>query len=138
MKLNKKILYTITLLGLIIIISSATMPGQQDEPKAFKAQNLKVLPKNITHDELDSVMDGFKEALGVKCNHCHAARKDNPRKLDFASDEKPEKEMARRMLKMTAAINKKYFRHSEGKAMVQIQCKTCHRGKQKPDLKEKV
>lgn len=137
MRFNKKILYTITLLGLITIVSSATMPQKQEEPKVFKAKNLKVLPKNITHDELDSVMDGFKDALGVKCGHCHASQKENPRKLDFASDEKPEKEMARRMLKMTARINKKYFRHSDGEAMVQVQCKTCHRGNSKPELKDK-
>ena len=139
MKFNKKILYTIGLLALIIFISSAKMPDRPDEPKSFKAKNLKVLPKNISKHDLDSVMDGFKEALGVKCGHCHASQIDNPRKLDFPSDAKPEKERARNMLRMTARINKKYFSHAgeDGTAMVQVQCKTCHRGNTKPDIKQK-
>ncbi len=115
---------------------SAFMP-QQPEPQQphpeFKAQNLKVLPKNITKDEIDEVMDGFKVALGVKCGFCHASRADDPKKLDFASDEKPEKLMARKMMKMTAKINKKYF-HEPGMdgAMLAISCNTCHNGKEKP------
>jgi hypothetical protein len=88
MILNKKILYTIAFLGGIIFISSAGMPESQDDSKVFKAKNLKVLPKNISKEKLDTIMDGFKDALGVKCGHCHAAQKDNPRKLDFASDAK--------------------------------------------------
>lgn len=116
---------------------SAFMP-QQPEPQqpapAFKAKNLKVLPKNITKDELDDVMDGFKAALGVKCGFCHASQAADPKKLDFASDEKPEKLMARKMMKMTAQINKKYF-HDPGMdgSMLAISCQTCHNGKEKPE-----
>ena len=87
---------------------------------------------------LDSIMDSFKDALGVKCGHCHASQKDNPRKMDFASDAKPEKETARKMIRMTSRINKKYFNHSDGQAMVQVQCKTCHRGNTKPEIKQKT
>lgn len=96
-----------------------------------------MLPKNITHAELDTIMDGFKDALGVKCGHCHAPQKENPRKLDFASDAKSEKGIARKMMKMTARINKKYFRRSKGEPMIQVQCKTCHRGNEKPEIKLK-
>jgi hypothetical protein len=46
------------------------MPKQQE---AFKAKNLKVLPKNISKEDLDKVMDGFKASLGVRCNYCHAS-----------------------------------------------------------------
>lgn len=46
-------------------------------------------------------------ALGVKCGYCHALKKANSKKLDFASDEKPEKERAKDMLRMVAKINKK-------------------------------
>jgi len=134
----KRLLYTFASLALVIIASAASMPQKQDEPKGFKTHNLKVLPKDITYEELDSVMDSFKDALGVKCGHCHASQKDNPRKMDFASDAKPEKEMARKMMRMTARINKKYFKHSDGQAMVQVQCKTCHRGNVKPEIKQKA
>lgn len=131
------ILLFVVAIGLML---SAFMP-QQPEPQQphpeFKAQNLKVLPKNITKDEIDEVMDGFKVALGVKCGFCHASRADDPKKLDFASDEKPEKLMARKMMKMTAKINKKYF-HEPGMdgAMLAISCNTCHNGKEKPQTLE--
>nr|WP_121271937.1 c-type cytochrome [Pedobacter schmidteae] len=112
-----------------VVALSAFMP-KQEEPKAT---NLKVLPKNISHDDLDKVMDGFKAALGVKCGYCHSPRKDNPKKLDFASDENPKKEEAREMMRMTNKINKKYFhkKDKEGK-LTHITCTSCHNGKEEP------
>src|SRR5690606_32103791 len=94
------------LLTLSLILSlgfalSAFMPQQETAQKQeYRAKNLKVLPKDISKDELDEVMDGFKAALGVKCGHCHAPSTIDPKKLDFASDEKIEKEIARKMMKM--------------------------------------
>lgn len=127
---QKKTITLVTLLGIAFCLS-AFMPKQ--EPKEEKAKNLKVLPKNISHEELDKVMDGFKIALGVKCNYCHAQSKDNPRKLDFASDDKPEKETAREMMRMTAKINKKYFHNQkDGKALLAVSCITCHNGQHEP------
>jgi formate dehydrogenase assembly factor FdhD len=132
--------YKTTIILLLVVgmglLLSAFMP-QQPEPQQqpeFKAKNLKVLPKNITKDEIDEVMDEFKVALGVKCGFCHASQANDPKKLDFASDEKPEKLMARKMMKMTAKINKKYF-HELGMdgAMLAISCNTCHNGKEKPE-----
>ena len=37
-------------------------------------KNLKVLPKNITKPQMDSVMKHFTVALGVKCNFCHVRK----------------------------------------------------------------
>ena len=124
---------TLSLLLATVVSLSAFMPRQQ--PPAQKFKNLKVLPKNISKDELDEVMDGFKAGLGVKCGYCHSPMKDNPKRMDFASDEKPEKETARDMMRMTAKINKKYFHEmktKEGKAMVAVSCITCHNGKTEP------
>ncbi len=129
-----KHILALTLICAVIIISSAFSPEfKQEDHSNFKAKNLKVLPKNISHDDLDKIMDGFKFALGVKCNHCHASQEQNPKKLDFASDAKPEKETARNMMRMTAKINKKYFNATE--AYVQVECQTCHRGKATPEIK---
>ncbi len=113
-----------------VAIMSSFMSKQEPKPKYT---NLKVLPKNISKEELDNVMDGFKAALGVKCNFCHAPRKDDAKKLDFASDEKQHKLIAREMMKMTAKINKKYFhrKDKEGK-MTNISCMSCHNGKEEP------
>src|SRR6476620_11917766 len=76
------------------------------EPPA-EYTNLKVLPKNISKQQLDKVMDEFKDALGVKCSFCHVHKKDNPREWDFPSDEKTEKTVARKMIAMSNKINKK-------------------------------
>lgn len=94
MPYKKTIVFSILLSTVLIL--SAFMPQQEDK----KPVNLKVLPKNISEKELDDIMDGFKAALGVKCNFCHTPRKDNPKKLDFASDENPKKEIARNMIRM--------------------------------------
>ena len=123
--------------GITAIISlAATVPSSSqkhnDKPEG---KNLKILPKDISHHDLDSIMDNFKAALGVKCDYCHARSKDNPKKLDFASDEKEYKLIAREMMKMTDKINKKYFKEHEGNDNVgAIQCMTCHRGNEKPEF----
>ncbi|HRE52580.1 MAG TPA: c-type cytochrome [Flavitalea sp.] len=93
-------------------------------------KNLKVLPKNTTHDQMDSVMKHFAKSLGVKCNFCHVRNADT-KKMDFVSDENKNKDIARAMMKMTNKINKKYFGH-EGVAA--ITCYSCHNGKQEPSL----
>ena len=96
-------------------------------------KNLKVLPKDISKDSLDHVMHNFTASLGVRCNFCHAF---NNGKMDFASDEKEEKEIARYMMNMTTGINKTYF-NSENSARPDtisvIKCFTCHRGTPHPD-----
>jgi hypothetical protein len=106
------------------------------KPPDHQFKNLKILPKNISMDDLDKVMDNFKEALGVKCGFCHAPSKDSTsHHLDFASDDKPEKNIARKMMKMTDKINKKYFSYNkseQGQPLPTVECMTCHRGKQHP------
>ena len=122
------------ILSLVIIgVMQATKP-----PEEHKFKNLKVLPKDISMKDLDKVMDGFKAALGVKCSFCHAPSQDTSNHhLDFASDAKPEKNIARKMYKMTAKINKKYFnynRNDEGKPIPTVECMTCHRGSEHPGM----
>lgn len=115
------------------MVMSAFMP---QAPK--KATNLKVLPKDISHEDLDKVMDGFKVALGVKCNFCHAASQTDPKRMDFASDAKHEKEIARDMMRMTNKINKKYFHIKDAadiKAVLAVSCYTCHNGNAHPENK---
>ncbi len=118
-----------------LIATVFLMSGFMPQPETRKYVNLKVLPKDISKDELDSVMDGFKGALGVKCGFCHAPRKDDPKRLDFASDAKEEKETARMMMKMTAKLNKKYFHVKDANvpnAVLAVNCITCHRGNTDP------
>ncbi len=106
-------------------------------PKQGGFKNLKVLPKDISKDSLDEVMDYFKASLGVKCGFCHAPDSATG-KLNFASDDKPEKEIARAMMRMTSDINKNYFNFNNSALPDTIQavtCYTCHNGNPHPEAK---
>lgn len=102
-----------------------------------KATNLKVLPANTSGEDLHKIMRAYSMALGVRCGHCHVSHevpgKERP-EFDFASDAKPEKEIARDMMRMTAAINVSYLAKikDEGRPLEQITCVTCHMGRKTP------
>jgi len=132
MKLNKKFAVIIVLAATATVTAAATF--KDAEPVHYT--NLKVLPKNISPKELQSLMvDDFQDALGVNCSFCHANNK-NGHGLDFASDAKPEKEITREMMRMTIGINKKYMhvKHPKiGSSVMIINCNTCHKGQAFPD-----
>jgi hypothetical protein len=134
MKVSKRILVMFSLFVFVILGVAATTPED-----SFK--NLKILHKDISHDDLTKVMHGFNDALGVKCNFCHAPAKEGEKFPDFSSDEKSEKLIARKMMKMTNKINKKFF-HGKSKigdanAVVAVMCETCHHGNPHPELEKK-
>ncbi len=94
-------------------------------PPPYVPKNLKVLPDNT---DLRVVMRGFAGALGVECEFCHTANRQ-----DRASDANPMKDKARSMIRMTDDLNEKYLaqmpdRHPD----VSITCGTCHRGEKLP------
>jgi hypothetical protein len=121
----------------VLVFSAATL---QEQKKSAGYENLKVLPKNISSDELDSIMGTFSLSLGVKCSFCHLPSTDTVnRHLDFASDKKKEKQIARDMYAMTAEINAKFFNHnntSRPDTIHEIVCYTCHRGSKSPDAED--
>ncbi|MEP7231767.1 MAG: c-type cytochrome [Ginsengibacter sp.] len=80
--------------------------------KAPKYMNLQILPEDISKNDLDSVMHHFTQSLGVKCNFCHVWNNDS-KKMDFATDDKPEKNIARKMMLMSIDLNKNYFAKME-------------------------
>ena len=131
----KEYIFT-SFLILTILTVSATLTVKQESKHEF--ENLKVLPKDISEEQLSMVMDAFKASLGVKCSYCHpvAADSSKGRHLDFVSDAKPEKLRAREMMLMTAEINKTFFNpaHSDRTDTLHtVMCYTCHRGISKPD-----
>ena len=65
-------------------------------------ENLQVLPDSISGEALTQMMRGFGTALGVKCGHCHVRGEGG---MDFASDAKPHKQIAREMIRMVVEIN---------------------------------
>jgi hypothetical protein len=120
-------------LAAAVVLGSAASP-----PKALKNQyeNLKVLPKDISSKDLQGIMtDDFEDGLVVSCGFCHASAKGG-HGLDFASDAKPEKEIARAMMRMTIGLNKKYFKVKHpvlGSSTLTVTCATCHKGQPFPD-----
>ena len=135
MQFQKKYV-VIVLLTTVVIGSVAALP-----PPGTEYKNLKVLPKNISSKNLSKIMvDDFEDGLGVSCGFCHAEEPDS-HKLDYSSDAKPEKQIARKMMKMTMGINQKYFklRHPLiGDSVLAISCVTCHNGQPRPGEAEEV
>ncbi|MEO6734618.1 MAG: c-type cytochrome [Ferruginibacter sp.] len=131
-----KITFTIILLCVALLMMSFLIT--RDEPPRYK--NLKILPKNITKDQMDSVMHHFTNSMGKKCNYCHVFNPEE-KKMDFVSDAKKEKATAREMWKMTAKLNKKYFDVKDSKklgAKLEVTCFTCHHGSEQPETKPPI
>ncbi len=133
MLINRKIIATLGLSAVVAFVGLTSMAPPDEGPK-----NIKVLPKHITEQQVHGLMREWSMSLGVRCNFCHAAAADG-KGLDFVSDAKPEKDMARHMFKMMNKINQKYFeakKDSVGMMMhTGINCYTCHRGVAHPEVK---
>jgi len=111
-------------------IGSPSAQAPPPEPK-----NLKVLPKNMSRREVIEVMRGFTRGLGVRCTECHVSKvegSDRPDDMDYAADKKPQKETARKMLKMVANINDQIGK-MDLKDVPQVGCVTCHHGVKRPE-----
>ncbi len=103
--------------------------------KAPQERNLKVLPNDISDERLDSIMQTYNKALGVKCEFCHVKQKVYPGNFDYRSDAEPMKENAREMMRMTIEINKNHFyfnKDTKPEYLNTITCMTCHRGEPFP------
>jgi hypothetical protein len=129
----KKAAFVICSFMMIIFISSAFIT--KDGPKY---KNLKILKKDISKEELDSVMHHFTNSLGQKCNFCHVKREQD--KWDFASDSIGEKLIARKMMLMAMKINEQNFNTEKDKTnnigtLQAVTCYTCHHGQARPENK---
>jgi hypothetical protein len=103
------------------------IPGLQPPYK-----NLQVFPKDTTGATLVGAMKAFTNALGVRCEHCHVGEGDDLTKFDFVADTRPAKEIARKMLKMTAGLNDAVKDIGQPSSSPKITCFTCHQGQKKP------
>lgn len=133
--------YLSTLPLLVLILACTDNPAPQAAPQPAQQsefKNLQVLPPTISREELLATMRGFTRGLGVRCDHCHTPLPNDPEKLDFPSDAKPQKNIARTMLRMTMRINADYISKLPREAgaqepMPRVVCWTCHRGKTEPE-----
>jgi hypothetical protein len=129
---KKNMLITLLVCLSMIAISATYLPRE-------KPVNLKVLPKDISEQQLTRIMDqDCSDGLGVTCEYCHVEVK-GAVKQDYASDAKPEKDTARSMMRMTLELNRKYFGRTQpaiGDSTMLITCYTCHHGYPVPGEKK--
>jgi len=114
---------------MLIVVAGLTIAGAQpggvlsQAPQERLAEqtykNIQVF-KGVPATQLLGVMNYMAGALGVSCNHCHVPNQ-------FAKDDKPTKQMARRHILMTRTLNESTF---AGQPVVN--CSTCHRGETRP------
>jgi hypothetical protein len=75
----------------------AIQAKQPNIPDRFT--DLNVLPTTITKPELMGLMKQFAVTMKVRCSYCHAVS-DDLSEGSFASDEKPTKEEARKLMRL--------------------------------------
>lgn len=114
--------------------TKAPASPQQHRPLT-KPTNLKVLPKDISPEDLRTLMRSYRDALGVECKFCHA-EDPQTKHLNFADDTKPDKAIARTMIAMTQEINTKFMTQIQDPDATPddktVKCGTCHRGNTMP------
>ena len=121
----------------IVLLSGVSLGAQAAfPPKQF--QNLQVMPKDSGPAEVIATMKGFTRALGVRCQFCHVGEEGLPlEQFDFPSDSKPQKTVARNMMRMlneiTRMVNAAAPREP-GAAMPRVACYSCHRGQTRPAI----
>jgi Photosynthetic reaction centre cytochrome C subunit len=98
--------------------TSASPNQERTTEQAYR--NIQVF-KGLPESQLIAVMQFMAGSLSVTCQHCHTNQ--------FAQDDKPAKQTARRMIAMMRAINQANFSDK-----LSVNCYTCHRGQLKPAL----
>lgn len=127
---------SIVLICSLFVLAQTIVTRTQQNPIPEKFTNLQVLPKDISRPELVSMMRGFSMQTGNRCSHCHVGEEGNDLSTyDFASDARPLKAVARKMMLMLRAINGPLLEGVGTTAATgasKVTCFTCHRGAKTP------
>lgn len=128
--------FAVRLVGILFLILLSATRGRPQDTWTWpeKPKNLQVLPKDWPGTRLRPVMIGFTRALGVRCSYCHKGEEGKPLSTyDFASDENPNKNRAREMLRMLNEIEVHLNKiEPSGDKRVNLWCHTCHHGRPRP------
>ena len=128
----------------LVLAAPAAPPAQAAQPAPPPHEhehpaptNLKVLPRNLTGEQVHEIMEGWEGELGTSCKTCHAAdpKKIGPNgkpELNFADDSKEDKQTTRKMYKMVQEINANYISKIDSSG-APVTCGTCHRGHLGPE-----
>ena len=87
--------------ALLVLMLAAPAQAQPPQPQIVDTPNVKILT-GLYAQQFQEEMNFITQAQGVNCNTCHV-------RGNFASEEKPLKLTARRMLEMTKMINTQFF-----------------------------
>lgn len=121
--LHRQFSASLSSLGFATPSQTPAMAGTQEKTVEQARKNIKVLT-GMPDSQLIPAMNFMSASLGVRCNFCHV---NNNGQWDFTSDEKEEKQVARKMITMTIGLNKASFRGNPD-----VNCYTCHRGRNQP------
>ena len=109
-------------------LSTLRVEAQTPNPAIVDSPNVKVLT-GLTAQQFQEEMNFIVQGLGVTCGTCHV-------RGNFASEDQPQKQTARKMLEMVKAINKANFpdyKPKDGESVLGlVTCYTCHRGETSP------
>ena len=128
--------FAVAALAAVTFSASAAVaqPAPQQPPPLT---NLQLYPKDTPRPQLVATMQGFVQALGVQsaggCGYCHAG---TAPAFDFASDAKPAKTVARKMILMAREVTAKLpeITGKPAAEVIGLRCATCHRGVAIPKL----
>jgi tetratricopeptide (TPR) repeat protein len=154
----------LTAVGVARAQTENTQAGQANRPAP---RNLQVLPKDTSPQDVAALMQQITRALGVQCTYCHVqetppllsaeeaaaqaaaappagrgrGRGRGGPQMNYAADDKRQKQTARVMLALTNDINARITALATNAAvkkpaadLVRVQCATCHRGVTNPQL----
>ena len=132
--MKHRILGIVSGIGLVPFLFFLVSLAQERWSWPENAKNLQVLPKDTPSSKLRPLMGSFTRALGVRCWYCHLGQEGKPLSTyDFASDDNPNKNRAREMLRMLGGIEEHLKKiEPSGDKRVEAGCYTCHRGRPRP------
>jgi len=149
--------------GLLLTLAAVAVSAQTEPPagrgRGAAPRNLQILPKDTSAQDVGALMQQFTRALGVPCTYCHVQRtapllsaeesaaqaaappagrgrgRGAGPQMDFAADDKRQKQTARLMLTLVNDLNARIAaipgRRTDAS---RVQCATCHRGVPNPQM----
>jgi Photosynthetic reaction centre cytochrome C subunit len=125
-------LIVVALVAAAGVDSAAAQPPGKWPPDSLV--NVQVIPKTTQPVQVWGMMRNIAGALGVSCTFCHVGSDSAPlERIDFATDEKRNKRVARQMMRMVQEVNTRLDTiPSRPTPTVTVTCITCHRGVNRP------
>lgn len=96
--------------------------------------NLQVIGRTTSVIAVWGQMRNMAGALGVECTYCHVGNEGaSLEEIDYASDSKRSKQVAREMLRLVDEANRRLTTLPERPSpTISVTCRTCHRGVPRP------